>query len=439
MRQDGGHGLIALPHVLLASVLRVASPADVPSLAAESAAAPSVTADLDGDGETETVTASPSRGAIRVEVRDARARRVSDARAPSPAGDVVPFSLTTAPIGSAGALLEVSAATDSSECVSIWRLRDRALSRVPIRDAAGKPLPDCAPPSGWTWRWEQPAGKPSELVRERTQRVEGGSLLSRETYAFAGFSLDRIAARSGGEINGVPIPAWFSETLLTRAALEILYARFGLDAMRREPELTIETDAARGVFALRFRAPGVEIAAPVDSLALTGNEATLGARAGDRTVHATIRLGGEGQSVPLEARVDGLGAPFDRVYSPAGAWRGGARQVFRSAADELASEQIAGVWNTPGGERITLVAEGESPSRIREGAAVLVPDLAGAAPPVDVLLRPAAGSGAGWAVTLRGPNGIDRTPCRFEAAGAACAPSGPPETLRRVGARLNVR
>ena len=131
MRQDGGDRLIAVPAILLSL-----------HLAAPSAAPPTVSADLDGDGAAETVSASASRGGIRVEVRDASGKKISDTRAPGPAGDVVPFSLTTAPIGSAGALLEVSAATDASECVSIWRLRDRALSRVPIRDAAGKPLPD---------------------------------------------------------------------------------------------------------------------------------------------------------------------------------------------------------------------------------------------------------------------------------------------------------
>jgi hypothetical protein len=283
------------------------------------------------------------------------------------------------------------------------------------------------------------AGKPSELVRERTQKVDGGDLVRREAYAFAGFSLDRVAARSGGEINGIPIPTWAPETLFSRSALETLYSRLRLEAMRREPELTIETDATRGVFALRFRAPGEEVVAPVDTFALTGGEARLGGRAGEQSVRATVRLAGDDRSVPIEVRVDGLGAPFDGAYSPAGAWRGGARQVFRTAVDELASEQIAGVWNTPKGVRVTLVAEGDSPYRIREGAALYVPDLSAAEPPADVLLRPASGTGAGWSVTLRGPNGMDRVPCRFEAAGAACAPTAPAETLRRVGARLNVR
>jgi len=46
---------------------------------------------------------------------------------------------------------------------------------------------------------------------------------------------------------------------------------------------------------------------------------------------------------------------------------------------------------------------------------------------------------AGWAVTLRGPNAMDLAPCRFDSADSPCAPGGPAETVRRVGARVNVR
>jgi hypothetical protein len=428
VRQDGGHRLTAVAAALLA--LRVA--------ASPAAAAPTVSADLDGDGTSETVTASASKSGIKVEVRDARGKRIADAVAPSPAGSVVPFTLTTAPIGSSGSLLEVAAATDSSECVSVWRLRDRALSRVPIRDASGHPLPDCQPP-GWTWRWESESGRPSKLVRERTEKVDAGTLTTREAFAFAGFSLDRDAARSGGEINGVPIPTWYRETLFTRPALEKLYARFDLAAMRSEPALTVDTDSSRGLFVLRFRADGKEITAPVDSYAATGGTATLAARAGDRTAHVLIRLAGAGRSVPLEARVEGMGAPYDGTYAPAGSWRGGARQVYRNVADEVASEQLAGTWSAPGGQQTTLVVEGEPPYRMRSGASLFVVDVDAAAPPVDLFLRPASGTGSGWAVALRGPNAMERTPCRFEGESAACVSDGPAETLRRVGARVNVR
>jgi len=428
VRQDGGPGLIALLHVFLALHLA----------ATPSAALPSVSADLDGDGATETATASAARGGIRVEVRDARGRRIADAVAPAPPGDVVPFTLTTAPIGSSGALLEVAASTDASECLSVWRLRDRTLARVPIQDASGRALPDCEAP-GWTWRWETEPGKPSELVRERSEQVGAGTLVTREAFAFAGFSLDRVAARSGGEINGIPIPAWHRERLFTRSALEILYARFGLAAMRYEPELSIETDAAKGVFELRFRSDGNELVAPVDAYAASGGQATLAARAGDSTAHVVLRLSGASRDVPLEARVEGLGAPYDQLYAPAGSWRGGARQVYSTAADEVASEQLAGLWSSQNGAQTPFTVDGEPPYRIRSGDSLYTVDLAAAAAPADLLLRPAAGSGAGWAVTLRGPNAMDRVPCRFEADAATCVADGPVDTLRRIGARVNVR
>ena len=85
------------------------------------AVAPSVTADLDGDGVSETVTAVPAPGSVRLQVRDAGGRRLAEAKAPAPSADVVPVALTAAPIGSAGALLEVDAATDTSACLSVWR------------------------------------------------------------------------------------------------------------------------------------------------------------------------------------------------------------------------------------------------------------------------------------------------------------------------------
>ncbi len=63
----------------------------------------------------------------------------------------------------------------------------------------------------------------------------------------------------------MPIPAWYAATLYSRTALEILYSRFHLEAMRAEPTLTIEADRRRGVFALRLAGPRGELRAPVES------------------------------------------------------------------------------------------------------------------------------------------------------------------------------
>ena len=161
-------------------------------------------------------------------------------------------------------------------------------------------------------------------------------------------------------------PAWYPATLYSRKALETLYSRFRLAEMRAEPTLRIEADRARGVFALRFAGPGGTLVAPVDAYAVGGGTATLGARAGERTAQVSIRLGGDG-SIPYEVRVEGLGPQWDRAYSPAGAWRGAGRQVFLGAEDELASEDLVGIWADPAGRTTPIAIEGEPPYRIRVG------------------------------------------------------------------------
>jgi len=410
------------------------------SPAGPSTIAPSLTADLDGDGTNETVTAESARGFVRLQVRDAAGRRLADAKAPSPAGDVVPLSLTSGPLGSAGALIELVAATDAMECRTFWRYRDGALGSLELRDAAGKNLPACAPPSGWTSRWEAASGgRSAAWVRERAETAADGPFEVREAYAFAGFSLDFDAERSSTRISGVPIPAWYAATLYSRAALEILYSRFRLETMRSEPTLAIEADRRRGVFALRFAGPRGELVAPVDSYAVSSEGATLGARAGDRTARARVRFAAGG-NVPLTVTVEGLGPDWDRSYSPAGAWRGGAREVFANAADELATQDLAGVWSDPRGEIRQFVIEGEPPYRLRSGDAVWTVNLEGAVAPFDALLLPSSPpAGRAWGLVLQGANRIDRVPavCSGVPTGPPCRADGNRETLRRVGARIN--
>ncbi len=346
------------------------------SVAADSAAqlsgvAPSVTADFDGDGAPETAIAAPSRGSVRLELRDAGGRRLANAKAPAPSGDVVPVTLTSGPLGSAGALIEVVAATDAVECRTIWRYRDGKLAPLPIRDASGRALPDCSAPAGWTASWARESdGRPAAWMRERTQKVEAGSLRTREVYAFAGFSLDFEAARSAVDVAGIPIPSWYAATLYSRTALETLYSRFRLDDMRREPTLRIETDRGRGIFALHFTGPKGTVLAPVDAYAAGDGNATLAARAGERTAHVTIRLGGDG-TVPSDVVVAGLGPDWDRSYAPAGMWRGNTRQVFPSAADELASDDLVGLWGDPAGRQTAFALDGAPPYRLRVGDVAL--------------------------------------------------------------------
>ena len=405
------------------------------------AVAPSLSADLDGDGVSETVTAVPSPGAVRLQVRDSGGRRLAEAKAPAPTAEVVPVALTAAPIGSAGALLDVDAATDTSACRSVWRYRRGSLERLPIRDAGGKPLPDCERPGEWTFSWESEApGRPSVLVRERVERVPGGELRTRDTFVFAGFSLDRDPQRSRAVIDGIPIPAWYRAELYTRSSLERLYGRFGLAALADAPTLTIETDPRRGIFAFRFAGRDGDLLAPVQSYSSSSGGATLSIRGDGKTGHVTIRFAGDG-TIPYEVRVEGMGSPIDQVYAPAGTWRGGAREVYPTAADELASQYLAGIWGDEKGQNTTFSVEGVPPYRVRIGPTAYTLDMADVAAPLDLILHPVDEMGHPWGVVLKGPNGLERIPysCAGEGPSRTCRADGAAERLRRIGARVNVR
>jgi hypothetical protein len=410
-----------------------------------STARPSVAADLDGDGAVETIMATPSPDGVRLEVRDAAGRARASAVAAAPGSGTVTAVLAAAPIGSAGALVELTARAGSSECRTVWRYRDGRLTRLPLRDAGGQELPDCAGADGWTYRWEDGgAGRPSILVRETVENTATESFRRREAFAFAGFSLDYDPAHSSSEINGVPIPSWYPAILYTRGALETLYGRFDLAAMRSEPTLKFEADRRRGIFRIRFGSPAGEVTASVGAYDEESGTATLTATVGEQTGRISVSLAGEKHDVPIEARVEGLRSDLDQQYAPAGSWRGGSRHVFESAADEIASEDLAGSWNDPRGRAVLISLDGAVPYRVRMGADTFSVDMNNARPPADLLLRSVKRGGPVWGVSLRGPNAIERTPyrCGDTAPDAArtsdCAPDGAGEVLRRIGARINV-
>ncbi len=349
--------------------------------------------------------------------------------------------LSSGSLGSAGALLEVSAWNDAQACVSVWRFRDGRLARLPIRDERARELPDCAAFGDWSYRFESPGeGRPAELVRERTTKSAQGALRIREVFAFAGFSLDADPRRSSREIEGIPIPAWRGDILYSNEALETLYDRFDLSRMRQDPTLRIVADREHGIFSLRFEKPeGDTLDAPVDSYAARGREIALGARAGDRTARVTVRLGGPDGKAPVEVEVDGLGAPLDREYGPAGTLHGRAPELFASAADELASRELSGTWiDLKGGGATTLELEAaSSPYRLRIGSDLYAVDLTRAERPADVVLIPQTASGRAWGIVLRGQNVLERTAVACPADGSPCRAEGPPERLRRLGARSN--
>jgi hypothetical protein len=434
------------------SIASQTTPQSMASETTPASMAPRLSADLDGDGVAESVTASGSRGVVSLRVENGATHRAVAAKAPAPAADVVRVSLTTAPLGTPGSLLEVTATTDGSECLSVWRYHDGSLARLSIRGAGGKELPDCAAPGGdgaWTHRWERSAPDvPSVLVRERTTKVERGTLRRRETFAFAGFSLDLDPDRSGAEIEGVPIPAWYDARYYTQKALQQLYARFDMRSFRAAPHLRIEADRDRGIFNLRFTTPSQEVVAPVESFSSvrSAGTASVVARAGERTVHADVRLGSD-PNVPFEVRVDGLGSELDQTYGPAGTWEGRARRVFPSAADETVAEYLAGDWRTPQGGKVTMGPEGSPPYRVRVDERVFTlifdhpsKEAEAGAEAADLALVPADGSRRGWRITLGGPNALDRLPLDCDSAGDGfpCRPDGTAERLRRIGARINV-
>ena len=398
---------------------------------------PSLAADLDGDGREETVKAAAGRGTVRLTVEDASGRR-ADAKAPAPKSDVVRVALSAGSLGSAGALLLVDAASDSGDCVSVWRLRNGRLDRVPIHETGGKDAPDCGAAGTWSWSWKSPGeGRPAALVRERSEATPRGAFAVREAFAFAGFSLEPDAALSRSEIAGIVIPAWYDAVLYSTGALEVLYARYDLSRIRPDPTLRIVADRARGVFAARFTSPEAELDLPVVAVETSGRLTTLETRSGGKSARLVVHLGGADDAAPMWVEVAGLGAPFDQVYGPAGSLHGRAAKIFPSIDDELASEALAATWVDPRGGQSTLELAGDPPYRLRINGDVYTIDRARAAKPVDIVLAPEGGRGRVWGLTLLGKNVLERTPLVCPPAAGPCRPDGAPERLRRLGARAN--
>jgi hypothetical protein len=413
------------------------------ALAAAASATPvSLSADFDGDGRVETATARPIGKTIRVEIADARGKRLAWADAAAPAGALDPASLTLTggPLGSPGVLLAVSSAAAGEQCHSVFRFKDRALTRVPLQQG-GRQLPDCAPAEGWTLQWERPAqDSPSVVVRQRTRETPQGPHEERQVYAFTGFALELDLARSSARVGRVVIQTWTPAILYTRDALEILKSRFDFTRFRAAPRLMIETDPDKGVFAFHFKDKAGELVAPVTEAGRGAekNELQLSIRVGDKTtgVRVTVR-----DRIVTEVAVSGLDRRWDALYAPANRLTGAAVETFTRAEDEVASDMLPGLWTSEKGEQlaVNLVPGvlGVVEMRKAQLEVLLDPVPRGA----DVLLLPRDGSTPAWALVLRGGNGIARLPVRCARDGNAwnCDPDGPAELFHRVGGRMNVR
>lgn len=398
----------------------------------------STTADLDGDGVVETATIAGSGARRRLEIYAAGGALLAHAAFPgSPASTI---ELRTGSLASAGALLEVVASDARSECRSLWRFRDRGLTRLPVTTPAG-PLHDCAGRE-WSYRWEQPnPDAPAVYVRERARATEGGLHRQIEVFRFRGFELSLDPTLSSAQIRGVFIPLWGGSRLYSKVDLDALYSRFDLSRMKRSPRLTIAAEREEGVFELRFYGPGAgERSVPICAAArgADGNEVVLTGEGEGRTVRARVTMAGNG-AIPVEASVDGAGEPFDRVYTPVLTRGDHALQVFPSAEDELAVRGIAGNWSTDSGVGVAVLLVSAFPAQLRFGASDVRLSIDDAPEGIDALLVPEDGSAPTVGLVLLGPDRIARVPvkCAAGKAGFLCRPQGSGEGLRRVGSRLN--
>lgn len=415
------------------------------ALAAASSPAPApaaLTADLDGTGRAVTAKVRARGKSVRLEITDAKGKRLGAVDAPAGGGAASTLRLGSGSLGSPGTLMEVVAAGPDEECRSFWRFRDGKFVRLPARHGR-QTLSDCARPDGWTAGWEKKASDaPAVWVRERTRETPRGKHREREVYAFSGFSLDFDPARSSGEIGGVPIPVWNDAILYTPTALDILSTRFDLTRFRTAPRLRIRADRAQGLFALEFtdHAGRLEAAVTATAPGIDSNEIDLTVRLETGKASARVTLRG---AIVTEVLVAGVSSRWDGGYQPASRFAGGALQIYARAEDELASNSLVGLWASDRGDQLAMNLVpgvlGVIEMRHSQLDVSLDPVPAG----TDVLLLPRDGTAPAWALVLKGANGIDRVKlrCGSRAAGGSwsCETAGPAEAFHRVGGRMNAR
>ncbi|MDQ2870812.1 MAG: hypothetical protein M3S32_08725 [Acidobacteriota bacterium] len=414
-------------------------------LAAAAPAAAPLTLDLDGDGTAETVTAAARGKNARVEVRSSPSGKViAHADVPVPAAGASEVSLSAGSLGSAGALIEVVAAgaAGTEECRSIWRFRERSLSRVPVTVRAG-PLPDCGERGAWSYGWDGSApDAPAQYRRERTRETPEGTHHQVESFRYAGFTLEPDPARTRAEIRGLVIPSWYPTRLYQKASLEGLYARYDLSALKRGPRLQIVTDRSDGVFGVRIGPPGAEELLPVTARAPGPEKHDVVLTLGGRTppVQLRITLAG-GAPVPGEAVLSGYSPAFDGFYSGAMHISEGKLRVFETAADELATNGLVGIWTSERGEPMAIALASADPVTLNIRKSKYRVELEGAPEGMDAVALPSGGGPPARGLQLRGPNSFSWIPilCGEPGSSRDCRASGPAEILHRVGARMNAR
>ena len=401
---------------------------------------PSLTADLDGQGERETAAAVVSGRTAAVEIRDARGALLARESIPSPAQASPRVALSLGPLGSTGAVVEATASGAGAECRTFWRYRDGHLTRVPLLGVSG-PVPDCAPPE-WKYRWERPSeDAPALLKRERSRKRSNGVFREVEAYRYAGFRMEPDTGRFASSINDIEIPGWRDVTLYPRELPDRLGERYDLSSFRTEPRARLFADRAEGVFELR-----------VEDASRTRGFPVTAARPGDSKSDVLLTVGTDGArirvlvsadgAIPLEATVQGLDARLDLAYVPVTRLKASGLRVYDTAEQELAEEFLPGTWDD-GKTRMAVTLDSAAPPRLRFGKVEVGLSLAQAPAGADALLLPLDGSLPTLAILLKGPSSYVEVPVRCTTSGQPparlCESRGQGRTLRRVGARLNVR
>jgi hypothetical protein len=377
---------------------------------------------------------------VALEIRDARGELLARESVPSPGQASPSVELRLGSLGSAGALVEAAVSGAGAECRSLWRYREGRLSRVPLLGPSG-PVPDCGSPE-WKYRWERPAeDAPALLMRERTRKRDNGVLREVEAYRYAGFRMEPDTGRTSASINGVEIPGWRDVTLYPRELLDRLAERYDLSPFRTEPRAHFLADRAQGVFELRIEDGARQRSFPVTaSLAGQGKSERV-LTAGTEGVRIRVLVSADG-SFPLEATIQGLEARLGLAYVPVTRPMATGMRIYDSAEQELAEEFFPGTWDD-GKTPAILALVSAVPPRMQFGKSEVALSLAQAFRGVDVLLLPADGSSPSLGILLKGANSFVEVPVQCTSSGQSgtrrCESRGPGRTLRRVGARLNVR
>ena len=401
---------------------------------------PVLTADLDGQGERETAAAAVAGRTVALEIRDVRGELLARESVPSTSQASPRVALSLGPLGSAGALVEAAVSGAGAECRTFWRYRDRRLTRVPLLGPSG-PVPDCGP-SEWKYRWERPAeDAPALLMRERSRKRGNGIFREVEAYRYAGFRMEPDTGRFASSINDIEIPGWRDVTLYPRHLPDRLAERYDLSPFRTEPRVRLFADRAEGVFELRVDDASRTRGFPVTTARPGDSKSDVLLTVGTESARIRVLVSADG-AIPLEATVQGLEARLDLAYVPVTRLKASGLRVYDSAEQELAEEFLPGTWDD-GKTRIAVTLDSAAPPRLRFARVDVGLSLAQAPLGVDALLLPADGSSPTLGILLKGSNSFVEVPVRCTTSGQpatrSCESRGPGRTLRRVGARLNVR